>query len=491
MDYARHRQRLERLRCSFQTDSHAELFLLGFLLEASAFIQSPDRGFAAALWDGRSQLLHLMSDRFGMNPLYFATQQDHLSFSTKITPLLRQPGVSARLSETGVAQFFRVRQFLGEATLHECVRLLPAASCLTYDVAAQSIKISRYWDLRQAVGTDPVASEATALEQIDAAFRRSMKRCLSDTGSLGLSLSAGLDSRTILAFVPDHQPLSCVTLGGLGSIDCRLADQLAHLGGRPLHSCLLDNSFQADFELDFRRMVELTDGHYVSGAIVMPSLSLYRSLGVHTLLRDHGGELMHMDKAYCYSLARRHVSLEGKDLASRLFQHLSAGLPEFLAEALLQPPYRQAVVAASKASFDSAFEEALEVGPAAHSIAYIFIRKFLRRAAALSMVKFGSVTETRLPFVDRNLIAALMAAPSDLRFGDKIQTWLLKRQALEMLEIPNSNTGDPWGPGHCAHHFLTVECACWRASACPATNLMDGWDDGSVKICSPLLGVCY
>jgi hypothetical protein len=34
----------------------------------------------------------------------------------------------------------------------------------------------------------------------------------------------------------------------------------------------------------------------------MPTLSLYRDLSIEVLLRGHAGELMHMRKAYNYSL---------------------------------------------------------------------------------------------------------------------------------------------------------------------------------------------
>lgn len=447
LDYAVQRRRLEHRGCHFTTNSHAELFLLGFLLDSCAFVQKLDGSFAAAIWDGRHQQLHLVSDRFGMKPLYYSARPGRLSFGTKIGPLLHQAGVSGRLSETGVAQFFRFRQFLGEDTLYEDIQLVPASSCLTCDVAAGSIRISRYWDLRRAFDGAPAPSEAAALEGIEAAFRRSMKRCLSDAGPLGLSLSAGLDSRTILAFVPGHMPLSCVTLGSPGSMDCRLAGRLAGTFGRPHHACVLDNRFRSEYEAQFRRMVELTDGQYVSTAIVMPSLAVYRSLGVNTLLRGHGGELMHMDKAYGYSLADPCAGPEGKALAPWLCQRLGGALPETEARALLRPPYRETVGAASQASLDAACEEAAEVGPASRSISYLFIRQFLRRATALSMAKFGSVAETRLPFVDREVIAALMAAPPGLRFGDAIQTWLLRREAPALLDVPNSNTGAPLGAG--------------------------------------------
>src|SRR5207249_7560868 len=43
--------------------------------------------------------------------------------------------------------------------------------------------------------------------------------------------------------------------------------------------------------------------------IVVPTLPIYRELGVEVLLRGHAGELMHMDKAYNFSLDRAALAL--------------------------------------------------------------------------------------------------------------------------------------------------------------------------------------
>jgi hypothetical protein len=69
------------------------------------------------------------------------------------------------------------------------------------------------------------------------------------------------------------------------------------------------------------------------------------------------------------------------------------------------------------------------------------VTQFLRRQVALSMAKFGSVVETRLSYVDPDLIAALLAAPAGLKLGDQIQAHLLRRHAPALLRVPNANTG--------------------------------------------------
>ena len=92
------------------------------------------------------------------------------------------------------------------------------------------------------------------------------------------------------------------------------------------HHCYqLDASLLAHYEQHLRRMVHLTDGHYLDQCIVLPTLPLYRSLGIEVVLHGHAGELMHMDKAYNFSLDQEGWSLSNEaSLENWLRRHLCA-----------------------------------------------------------------------------------------------------------------------------------------------------------------------
>jgi asparagine synthase (glutamine-hydrolysing) len=71
----------------------------------------------------------------------------------------------------------------------------------------------------------------------------------------------------------------------------------------------------------------------------------------------------------------------------------------------------------------------------------------LRRETALSLMEFGSVVETRLPYLDSDLIELLLAAPPRLKLGDTIQTYILRRHRPVFLDVVNTNTGARLGAG--------------------------------------------
>ena len=108
---------------------------------------------------------------------------------------------------------------------------------------------------------------------------------------------------TMLALV-DSETVhpACVSLGMEGSLDQRSARRLAELAGCSFHPLILGEGFLENFRQHLERMVGLTDGHYLDQCIVMPTFPLYESLGIRVLLRGHAGELLHMHKAYNFSV---------------------------------------------------------------------------------------------------------------------------------------------------------------------------------------------
>jgi asparagine synthase (glutamine-hydrolysing) len=455
LDDAEHRRRLSAAGHAFQGDGSAELVLHGFEAQGRGFFAALHGSFAAALWDAGARRLTLVNDRFGMKNLYYAHLGGRLLFATELKALLVDPELSRRINPRGLAQFFTYGHALGEDTLLEAVRLLPAAGWLTYDVREDRLTLDRYWQL-DAPTASPDRPETEVLDEIDAAFKRSVDRCTAGGARLGLSLSGGLDARTILGVIEPDRPVTTVSLGMEGSIDLLSAAEMSRLAGRPHRKLLLDTRFLAQYEQHLRHMVRLTDGQYLSQCITMPTLSLYRELGVEALLRGHAGELMHMDKAYNFSLDARAWGLRGDaELEAWLFSHLRAYLLEGVGEDLFAPPYRGQVDVLARASLRECLRESAAMDHPVNRIAQLFLNQRVRRDTSLSMMEFGSVTQTRLPYLEADLVEALFAAPPRLRIGDRIQAHILRRRQPAFLKVVNANTGARMGVGPTWRAFHT------------------------------------
>ena len=210
---------------------------------------------------------------------------------------------------------------------------------------------------------------------------------------------------------------------------------------------MLDRSFLGRFEEHLRQMVRLTDGQYLDQGIVLTTLPVYRDLGITTLLRGHAGELLHMRKAYAFSLDADALSAPDEPaLEAWLWQHLSsymigavdgplftpgAGGPDVLQQARTA---LRARVAATK-----------DLNPPVQRVWQLFVGERLRRETALSLQMFRSFVEVRVPYLDPTLVSLLMALRPELKLDDTLQSHILRRHRPEFLRVVNANTGAPMG----------------------------------------------
>lgn len=447
-DPAVHRRRLEADGHRFQSRGQGEILAHGYEQEGRDFFRRLDGTFTAAIWDGRRRRLILTCDRLGMRPLYYAQRRDVLLFAPELKALLADPELPRDPSVRGLAQLFTFGHLMAEDTLLQAVALLPAAGWLTYDVPEDRLRVERYW----RVGADPIdppATTAEALDRFDAAFAQAVERRVSEAEGLGISLSGGLDSRTILGCVDTRRhPLTALSLGLEGSIDVQSASRMAELAGAPFHRYQLDSGFLDRFEEHMRWMVHLTDGQYLCQCIVMPTLPLYRELGIRVLLRGHGGELLHMDKAYNYSIDQATLGLRDPEaLEAWLYRRLRTSMLEATEGPLFAPEHQYTTDFLARETLRECFAESRGLESPSHRIWQMFLTQRVRRETALSMVEFGSVVETRLPFLDNAVVDLVFATPPELKVGEAIQAHILRRRRPEFLAVANANTGTRVGAG--------------------------------------------
>jgi len=441
-------QSLRRDGIEIQPEDQASLLLAGWRRGGEKFLRTLHGSFAAAIWDGDKQELTLVTDRFGSRPLYYRQSGIGLRFGSGLASLLAQDPTPRHIHPRGLAQFFTFGHYLRDDTALADVRVLPAAACWRFRAAEGRLEPAAYTSLADAASAHS-ANRQEWLERIEAAFLTAVRRCTSDTPHLGLSLSGGMDARTLLGVMDARQtPLQAVCLGVRGSLDHRASAELARLAGCPYHAHVLDASFLGSFRGHLERMVQLTDGQYLSQCIVIPTLSVYRELGIHTLLRGHAGELMHMRKAYSYSLDGEALQIRtAAQLRTWLQGRLSAYMLEGVNVPLFTAPYQAGLQELAAESLDEELADVEHVEQPLSRIWQLFVSQRLRRETMLSMVKFRSVVEPRLPYLDNDLIPLLLAAPVDLKLGEEIQTHILQRQRPDFLRVTNANTGARVGAG--------------------------------------------
>lgn len=422
----------------------ARTILSGWAVNGASSLADLSGEFAALIWDAVRQEFHVITDRFGLRPVYVAEAAAGFAAASEIKAVLVLPGVDRAWSEAGIAQFFSFGHFYGSDTLLRGVRTVPAATVATFSAATRRYEERPYW--RQSAPSPAPASDDQLRTELDDRFVAAVERRARPGERVGLSLSGGLDARTILGVVPGGVDLQTVSLGIDGSLDHRSAAELASLAGVRHHQYLLDTSFLASFETHLRQMVRLTDGHYLDQGIVMPTMETYRRIGIDYLLRGHGGELLHMRKAYAFSLDDAVLRASETGLRTWLLSHLT----DYMLRGVPADLFRIDLRAGAEAALDAALARTTPVERPVDRVWQLFLNERLRRETPLSMHVFGNFATVRQPYIDNDVVDVLLRMPARLKLGDELQTALLRRRRPEFLAVTNSNTGAPLGAGRIA-----------------------------------------
>jgi asparagine synthetase B (glutamine-hydrolysing) len=213
--------------------------------------------FAFVLWDKRTRVLLLATDHLGLRSMYYAEHNGQFRFASEVKGILSDPSFPHRMDQAAMADFFHFAYVVGDKTFFEDIKRLPPASLLRYQDGKWTI--SRYWDIHYPESY-PQHPNRWYDDLIYTAMQGAVQRMANPDVSYALSLSGGMDSRWIAAFLSKVQPnAKSFTLGRPGSDDTDPALQVAAVTGLPNSYSDISPSFVADLGETYTYIV---DGMY-------------------------------------------------------------------------------------------------------------------------------------------------------------------------------------------------------------------------------------
>jgi len=179
--------------------SHTDTEVLIHLYEERGidFLLALNGMFGLALWDARQQRLLLARDPFGIKPLYYLPLDGgRLAFASEIKSFLAGSLLKPELDAEALHYYLNFLWVPGPKTLFKGVfKLMPGHCLLWHD---GQFEVKRYWDGLPAV--DPhERPEVELVEELRAILYAAVKRHLISDVPLGVFLSGGLDSSSLLA----------------------------------------------------------------------------------------------------------------------------------------------------------------------------------------------------------------------------------------------------------------------------------------------------
>jgi asparagine synthase (glutamine-hydrolysing) len=177
--------------------------------------------FAFAIWDARDGTLTLCRDRFGEKPLFYGWIGSDLVFASELKAFVAHPRWSGTIDRGALTAFMRYSYVPAPWTIWEGIRKLASGSRVTFSPATEANRLPQpeaYWSMRQNVMTaqsDRLSEPSEATDELNRLLSQAVKRQLLSDVPVGAFLSGGIDSSTIVALMQAQsaRPIKTFSIG--------------------------------------------------------------------------------------------------------------------------------------------------------------------------------------------------------------------------------------------------------------------------------------
>lgn len=153
--------------------------------------------FVLAIWDGRSETLHLATDPFRVQPMFYYVDQEKLVFSSHLMGILRGPGrIRRKINPKAIVDLVAFSAITTPDTIYQDIKKLPPGHVLSLQKGR--CLVSGYWDLDfrhpQSCSDDELVFQLKQALFDSIRVRYELDR---ESQATGAFLSGGIDSSTV------------------------------------------------------------------------------------------------------------------------------------------------------------------------------------------------------------------------------------------------------------------------------------------------------
>ena len=182
----------------FYSNSDSEAVLHAYEEWGEGCIERLSGMFCFAVLDGRNRRIMLGRDRLGIKPLYYHHMGGKLIFSNEIKAILAWDGLERRVNPEALYQYLGWEFVPAPHTLFDGVKKLRQGHYAIFDMNSGKLTEKPYWELHFKPA---YKKPGEAVEDLRSLIRTSVQRRLMSDVPLGVFLSGGLDSTTVVAMM--------------------------------------------------------------------------------------------------------------------------------------------------------------------------------------------------------------------------------------------------------------------------------------------------
>ena len=296
-NYRALRQELEKKGYRFRSHSDTEVLLHLYAEKGRDMVHDLRGMFAFAIWDDHKRGVLLARDSLGIKPLYYADDGHMLRVASQVKALLSGGGIDQQPEPAGHVGFFLWGHVPEPYTLYKGIRALGAGKTLWVDKGGVREE-QRFFSLADEFGYSKTQANEYNHEdiqqQLATALRDSVSHHLIADVPVGVFLSSGLDSATLVALASESQDqkLNTVTLGfheykGTEYDEVPLAEAIAGHYGTAQHTVWVE---KRDFKAELDMLLGAMDQPSIDGVNTYFVSKAAAATGLKVALSGIGGD---------------------------------------------------------------------------------------------------------------------------------------------------------------------------------------------------------
>jgi asparagine synthase (glutamine-hydrolysing) len=468
------REELRGQGCVFRTqNSDTETLLQAYETWGPRCVNRFRGMFAFAIWDERKEELFLARDPFGIKPLYYGTFGSQFYFASEIKAIIADPAVPRAVNETALYDYLSFLCVPAPDTMFQGISKLPAGHTLR--LSANGVQsVEKYWEVFDEAEDLSDLGEKALSERLLAELTDSVKcHALSDV-PVGVFLSGGIDSscNAVLFSRTVSAPVRTFTTGYTGAASYENEFDYARQVAGLVHAEHHELPISAQMFMDFIPQMVGHQDEPLADPVCVPVYFVSKLAAEHGIKVCQVGE--GSDELFCgYPLWRQHLSLQrfcrhfwGRTLLKGVsalaapwrakhpwpYEFIRRGsaneptfwsgaeaFPESYKQTMLGPGLLQRLAGYSSASIIERYRrEFLRYKSANDHLSWMTFINLKIRLPELLLMRVDKMSmavslETRVPFLDRKVVAFSVSVPERVLVKNGELKHLLKRSLRGIL----------------------------------------------------------
>ncbi len=194
------RAELQQFGYKFSSSSDTEVLLYAFHKWGVGSFVKLNGMFALSIYDKSANKLFIARDRYGIKPLYYLQNDNLFQFASEQKAILSSQSRKPQLDLDGIYEYFTFQNIISNKTFFQGINMFPSGSYGEINLNSKKpmLNIYSYWDYEFKEQTHSIDEDECGLE-LKRLFEQAVKRQMISDVEIGSYLSGGIDSGSITA----------------------------------------------------------------------------------------------------------------------------------------------------------------------------------------------------------------------------------------------------------------------------------------------------